>query len=82
MGFGISFKLALPSPDGELALLSRGWFFFFSGGWPFLLGPSFLLSVVPVPSWNGRGLALHDESWPCCMEREEIGFLLSLSFPW
>ena len=52
--FGVGF---LPSRDGELALLSRGWFFFFSGGWPFLLAlpsccqlSSFLLGIGVGPS--------------------------------
>ena len=79
VGFGLSFELALPSRDGELALLSRGWFFSSVVVGPSC--PSFLLSVVLIPSWNG---GWPDESWPCCLgEREKlIGFLLNLSFPW
>ena len=79
LGFCPSFELALTSRDGELALLSQGWFFSSA-----VVGPSFLpflLAVSGPHSFLEWGFALRDENWPCCLG-VEIGFLLSLSFPW
>ena len=68
--------LALPSRDGELAFLSRAWFFS-----SVVVGPSFLPFLLAVSGphfFLDWGLALRDESWPCRLG-VEIGFLLSLT---